>query len=606
MCGIVGFTGKQKSLPFLLQGLSSLEYRGYDSAGVTLVNADSLFTCKSKGRIATLEEELKGKEYPQTCGIGHTRWATHGVPNNLNAHPHTNADNTISLVHNGIVENYAVLKERLEKLGYTFQSETDSECIVLLLDYYYRITQNMLAAMQNALGLLEGSYGLCVVTVYDPETVYVAKKESPMILGKTDTCAFCASDAPALLSYSKDILPLDDGDTAVLKPGEITVYDRIGDVKQQSWIHFPYDAQVAQKNGYDSFMLKEIYEQPSVIKETLRGRFGKEEIQLEPLEEMKVNWNEIRQIYWVACGTAYHACIYASQLSNRYTNLLNVTMPASEFRYGGPHIDEHTLCVFVSQSGETADTIAAVKLAKEKGCVTIAVTNVLGSTISRMTDAVLYTCAGLEIAVASTKAYTTQLVLLAVLILKISQLTGQTDANAQELIPALQELPKKIQETLQMKRQIEELAPLFVKQHDAYFIGRLLDYPSALEGALKLKEVSYVHADAYYAGELKHGPIALIEKDTVVVALATQKEIASKTISNIQETIARGAKVILITSKDASAEGFEHVLRLPDTVEELLPVESAILLQLIAYYVAKGKGCDIDKPRNLAKSVTVE
>ena len=605
MCGITGFTGKQPALPFLLQGLSRLEYRGYDSAGVTLVNSKKLKTWKTKGRLAELEK-LLSKDLSQSCGIGHTRWATHGVPSNMNAHPHMNEDNTISVVHNGIVENYAALKEELINEGYVFHSDTDSEVIVQLLDYYYRRKPVMKEAMMRTIRRLEGSYALCITSIYEPNTIYVAKKESPMVLGKSEEGTFCASDAPALLEYTSDILPLQDGQTAILNKSSIEVFDAAGKPTEQKWIHYPYDVQAAQKGGYDSYMMKEIHEQPSVIRETLRGRFHGNQIVLPKIDELDIDWNEITQTVFVACGTAYHACIYADQLFRRYTGKRSSVVPASEFRYSNPNVDEHTLCIFVSQSGETADTLAALKLAKAKACKTVAVVNVLGSSIARQTDAVLYTAAGPEIAVASTKAYTTQLVLLHVLILKLAECYGIKIKGITRIIKNLKQLPSLTEQMLEYEPEIKKYAKMLKDQRDAYFIGRQLDYPSALEGALKLKEVSYVHADAYYAGELKHGPIALIEKNTVVIALATQPEVAAKTISNIKETVARGARVILITDEHMDAREFKYVIRIPDIAPELMAVPSAVLTQLFAYYAALEKGCDIDKPRNLAKSVTVE
>lgn len=605
MCGITGFTGREPALPFLLQGLSKLEYRGYDSAGVTLVNSKKLRTWKTKGRLRELEK-LLDQDLPQSCGIGHTRWATHGVPSNMNAHPHMNEDNSISVVHNGIVENYAVLKEELLKEGYRFHSDTDSEVIVQLLDYYYRKKPVMKEALLKTVRRLEGSYALCITSIFEPNTIYVAKKESPMVLGQSKEGTFCASDAPALLAYTKEILPLQDGQMAILNKDRLELFDAKGKPVDPKWLHFPYDVQAAQKGGYDSFMLKEIHEQPGVIRETLRGRFRGNKIVLPMIEALDTDWSSITNTVFIACGTAYHACIYAETLYRRYTGKQSSVIPASEFRYCNPNVDEHTLCIFVSQSGETADTLAALKLAKARGCVTIAVVNVLGSSISRQTDAVLYTAAGPEIAVASTKAYTTQLVLLHVLVLKLAELYGIQVKGKSRLIRDMKRLPELTEETLQFDKEIRKYAKMLKDQRDAYFIGRQLDYPSALEGALKLKEVSYVHADAYYAGELKHGPIALIENNTVVIALATQPEIAAKTISNIKETVARGARVVLVTDQTMDAKEFKYVIRIPEISPELMAIPTAVLTQLYAYYAAKEKGCDIDKPRNLAKSVTVE
>ncbi len=607
MCGITAYIGAEPALPFLMQGLSKLEYRGYDSAGVTLVDGSGLFTCKTKGRLKQLEDMLETVPCPQKCGIGHTRWATHGVPSQMNSHPHTNEKNTISLVHNGIIENYLALKEELLKKGYKFKSETDTEIVVHLLDdYYYHEHLSLFQALLKAVHQLQGSFALCIVSTEEPDVIYAAKKESPMVLGRDKCGTMCASDAPALLAYTNEILPLKDGQAVIMKADSLQVFDFDGVPQEEEWIVFPYDVHAAQKGGYDSFMMKEIQEQPSAVRETLRGRFRGEMVYMPEIEKLGLPARNIQRIYYVACGTAYHACVYAvTQISARARCAVSA-MPASEFRYGSPYLDEHTLCVFVSQSGETADTIAALKLAKEKGAVTAGIVNVLGSGITRLADATLYTCAGPEISVASTKAYTTQLVLLTCLNIKLADLLDWGVFDQYQLIEDLQKLPEAIEDVLKYEKKIAELAELLRYRQDAYFIGRQLDYPTAMEGALKLKEVSYVHADAYYAGELKHGPIALIEKDSVVIAMATQPKVAAKTVSNIEETIARGARVILITTQQMKADRFEHVLRLPELSDELSAVTGVVLLQMLAYYTASIKGCDIDKPRNLAKSVTVE
>ncbi|MCI6087592.1 MAG: glutamine--fructose-6-phosphate transaminase (isomerizing) [Absicoccus porci] len=602
MCGITAFTGKDAALPILLSGLEKLEYRGYDSAGITLVDDKGLFTKKAKGRLKDLEDMLDVPSFHQTTGIGHTRWATHGVPSQLNSHPHTNAANTISIVHNGIIENYEGIKANLKAKGYEFQSETDSEVIVHLLDYYY--DGNMLEAMKKTVNQLEGSFAICVLSTDEPDTVYVAKTASPMVLGKSENGTFAASDIPAILEYTKDVLILEDGQMAKLTPNEISVYTFHCEPVEAKWTHIPYDIEAAQKGGYDTFMLKEIYEQPEAIRETLRGRIEKGEIHLEDLE--KLDFTKINRVYFVACGTAWHAGIYANTLFQKWIDVPSICVAASEFRYSDPHVDDKTLCVYISQSGETADTLAALKMSKEKGAQTISIVNVLGSSIARASDVTLYTCAGPEIAVASTKAFTTQLALVTLLILKIAELRGTDVACKAELLEGLKQMPEVVSAMLDKHELMKEYAGFLKNQQDAYFIGRQLDYVSVLEGALKLKEVSYVHADAYFAGELKHGAIALIEKDTVVIAMATQPEVAAKTISNIEETMARGANVILITTKDQPAPKFKYVIRIPDVHPLLAVIPVTILLQLFAYYAAVEKGRDVDKPRNLAKSVTVE
>lgn len=605
MCGITAFSGKEEALPFLLQGLHKLEYRGYDSAGVTLVDKDKLFTIKAKGRLQNLVDRLD-QAVPSGCvGIGHTRWATHGVPSNLNSHPHTNNDNTISLVHNGIIENYRELKEKLIAKGYTFHSETDSEVVVHLLDSYYQ--GDMLEALRKVIDRIEGSYALCIVSTLEPDTIYVTKKDSPLVLGINDEASFGASDIPALLDYTKDVYFIEDYEIAKLCKNKITFYDHQGNTINKKTTHIPYDNEAAQKGGYDTFMLKEIHEQPYAISETLRGRVeGEDQIILPELDSLKDRFATFNKVYFVACGTAYHACLSGANILERLTGIPTFTQAASEFRYGDPIIDEKTLCIFVSQSGETADTMAALRLAKEKKATTLAIANVLGSSISREAKATIYTCAGPEIAVASTKAYTTQVIVLLLLAIYIAQSLGKEDEIYKDLIKGIAKLPQQIEDILKDEKIFENYANYLKDQHDAYYIGRSLDYASVLEGALKLKEVSYIHADAYIAGELKHGPIALIENGSVVIAVATQPHIAAKTISNIQETIARGAKVILFTLEGEEVGNVNETYYMPNVNPILQAVLVAIPLQLIGYYAAKIKGCDVDNPRNLAKSVTVE
>lgn len=600
MCGITAYVGKGEALPFLMQGLSKLEYRGYDSAGVTVLNNGQLTTVKCKGRLANLEEELKKYDMSGCVGIGHTRWATHGVPSNLNSHPHTNMSNTLSIVHNGIIENYRELKETLLEKGYTFKSETDSEVVVQCLDYFYH--GDLIDAVHKVLAVIEGSYALCIVSTENPDEIVVAKKDSPLVIGKTAEGYVAASDTPALLAYTKDVYFLDDNDIAILTADSVSFIDKDNNPIEKEIVTIPYDMEAAQKDGYDTYMLKEINEQPHVINETLRGRIFEDKVVLNEIKD--VDFSKFNKVYFVACGTAYHACLCGAQILERATKLPVITQVASEFRYNDPIIDEKTLCIYVSQSGETADTLAALRLAKSKGCTTIAIANVLGSTISRDAHYTLYTCAGPEIAVASTKAYTTQLVLLTLLALYIAQ-DLHLDVD-QDILNQLTSLPKYVEELIKDEDTFANYAKMLEDKHDCYFIGRSLDYASVLEGALKLKEVSYVHADAYIAGELKHGPIALIEDGTVVIAVATQPHVAAKTISNIQETIARGADVILFTTENEEVNNVKNTYILPSINPLLQSVLVAIPLQLIAYHTANIKGCDVDKPRNLAKSVTVE
>lgn len=603
MCGITAFAGTTPALPFLMQGLEKLEYRGYDSAGVTLVGSQGLTTVKARGRLATLKASMEGGCWPQTAGIGHTRWATHGIPSNLNSHPHTNETETIAIVHNGIIENHQAIRSFLEDTGYRFHSQTDSEVIVHMLDYYYK--GDMLEAIRNTVRYLEGSFALCVVCTDFPDTVYTARKDSPMVLGKSADAAFCASDIPALLEYTREIVAMEDRQIAVLQPGEIQLYDFDGRPANPVWMTVEYDVQAAQKGGYDTFMEKEMHEQPYVLSETLRGRISEEDVIFPELGFLDMK--DMKAVYFIACGTAWHAGLYAQYLFRTWIPVPCFCIPASEFRYGHYPLGPDTLCIFVSQSGETADTLAALKEAKKAGAPCVSITNVLGSGLARQSDAALYTCAGPEIAVASTKAYTTQLVLLAAMVLKLADLYGADVPDRTRFLQDLAHMPEAAQKMLDMETpEISHAADSLTNLRDAYFIGRQLDYVSVLEGALKLKEISYIHADAYYAGELKHGPIALIEEGTVVIALATQPEVAGKTISNIQETMARGADVTLITGPSETADGFSQVLRIPDVHPYLAVIPVTILLQKLAFEAAVNKGCDVDKPRNLAKSVTVE
>lgn len=603
MCGITAYAGTSPALPFLMQGLKKLEYRGYDSAGVTLAGTDGLVTIKAKGRLAILEEKLAENVWNQTTGIGHTRWATHGIPSNLNSHPHMNEEGTIAIVHNGIIENYAPIREFLQEQGCHFQSDTDSEVIVHMLDYYYE--GDMLGALVKTVRYLQGSFALCVVCADEPDTVYTVRKESPMVLGMCEGASFCASDIPAILEYTKEIVPMEDGQIARLRPDGIQLYDFEGNETELVWQQITYDVQAAQKGGYDTYMQKEMHEQPYVISETLRGRILSDRILFPELDD--ANLENVDRIYLIACGTAYHAGCYGAYLLRQWLpRVFSACIPASEYRYGNYPANERTLCIFISQSGETADTLAALKDARTKGALCVAVANVLGSSLCRQADLSLYTCAGPEIAVASTKAYTTQLVLLAALMLYLADRMQGLVHDRERFVQDLAHMPACCEKMLELEDEMAACAASLKDKQDAYFIGRQLDHVSVLEGALKLKEVSYIHADAYYAGELKHGPIALIDEGTFVLALATQPDVASKTISNIQETAARGARVTLITGAGMDVKGFERVIQICDMHPYLAPVPVTILLQELAYHAAVVKGCDMDKPRNLAKSVTVE
>ena len=605
MCGIVGFTGEHQAAPILLDGLSKLEYRGYDSAGIAVRDGSAdTEIIKAKGRLKVLAEKTNdGESVKGTCGIGHTRWATHGEPSDVNSHPHSGE--RVTIVHNGIIENYKPLKEFLLSQGRVFQSETDTEVVAQLLDYYY--DGNPLETIKKVMHELEGSFALGIVFADFKDTVYAVRCESPLIVGVGENESFIASDVPAILKYTKDYYLLEYGEIAVLNKSGVTVYDRHLTEIEKELKTADWDMDAAEKGGYEHFMLKEIHEQPYAIAETLRGRVeGTDRIVLPELDAIHDKFKTFNKAYFVACGTAYHACLSGANILERLTGIPTFTQVASEFRYCDPIVDEKTMCVFVSQSGETADTMAALRLAKEKGCTTIAVANVLGSSISREADHTIYTCAGPEIAVASTKAYTTQLIVLLLLGMYISQALGNENEDYKRIIEGIASLPQHIENILKDEKTFEHYASYLKDLKDAYYIGRSLDYATVLEGALKLKEVSYVHADAYIAGELKHGPIALIEQGSLVIAVATQPNIAAKTISNIQETIARGANVILFTIDGQEVGNVKETYILPDVDPILQSVLVAVPLQLIAYYAAGLKGCDVDKPRNLAKSVTVE
>ncbi|MBO6047356.1 MAG: glutamine--fructose-6-phosphate transaminase (isomerizing) [Erysipelotrichaceae bacterium] len=600
MCGITAYCGYGEAAPFLMQGLLKLEYRGYDSAGITVLRDGKLTTIKKKGRLGLLEEELKKYDTTGHVGIGHTRWATHGEPSDVNSHPHNNADNTISIVHNGIIENYREIKEMLTGLGYVFKSETDTEVIVHAIDYYYK--GDLLEAVFKVIDIIKGSYGLCIMSTLEPDKIIVARKHSPICIGKADDCVVATSDIPALLEYTRDVYFVDDDEVAVMTKDDVTFYNKNHEVITKNINKIPNDIEAAKKEGYDYFMIKEINEQPRAIEQTLTGRVQGDHVVFEELDD--IDFTNINKVVFVACGTAYHACICGAKIIEKATRLPVTYDVASEFRYSDPIIDEHTLCFFVSQSGETADTLAALRLAKENGCTTVGVCNVVGSTLSRDADHILYTWAGPEIAVASTKAYTTQVVLLTLVAMYIAQrLNMPVD---QEVLTQISLLPGYIEKILKDDEIFANYAKYLENQHDCYFIGRQLDYASVLEGALKLKEISYVHADAYIAGELKHGSIALIEEGTVVVAVVTQPHVAPKTVSNIQETVARGANVLLFTTDKRDLNGVNNVYYLPEVNPLLMSVLIAVPLQLFAYHTAVQRGLDVDKPRNLAKSVTVE
>lgn len=608
MCGIVGYAGLQESAPILLDGLKKLEYRGYDSAGIAILNDKKISVSKVTGRIANLCEKTNdGRDYPGKVGIGHTRWATHGAPTDTNAHPHMSNDGKFAVVHNGIIENYMSLREELIQKGYHFESQTDTEVIVHLLEMYY--SGNIKRALIKASSRLEGSYALGVVCVDEPEKVFVAREASPLILGVGIGENYFASDVTALVSHTRNAIYLDDGEFAEITPDGVKVFDPAGQNIHKKISHITWDIQSAEKGGYEHFMLKEIIEQPRAVKATIDPRIKDGEIVLDEMVLTSDYLKSINKIVITACGSAYYAGCAGKYAIEKLCRIPVQIELASELRYSDALIDEHTLLIVLSQSGETADTIAAMKECKNRGAKTLAIVNVVGSTIAKLADHTLYTWAGPEIAVATTKGYTTQLSVLylfALYVAKKMERIGEEEFSA--LLRTLKTLPKKIQEALDMNSAIPNLSKKYHDTGSMFFIGRNTDYSVALEGALKMKEISYIHAESYAAGELKHGTIALIEEHQPVVALCCNESIREKTMSNIVEVKARGAEVLAVTF-----HGNQKIVSLADDVVFVPKVEtvfSAIVeiipLQLFAYYVAKENGCDIDKPKNLAKSVTVE
>lgn len=595
MCGITACCGQTNVLPFLLRGLEKLEYRGYDSSGLSLISQGKLITHKKQGRLQVLQETIAPLQLESHCGIAHTRWATHGQPSDINAHPHCNNANTIAIVHNGIIENAESLKHEMIAEGYHFISDTDSEVIACLLDYYNQ--GNPLQALQAVAKRLEGSFALACLFLDHPDHIYVTRWHSPLILAQGQQQTMAASDIPALLGHADTFYFLEEGQIACLSLDGIQFYDSKLQPVQVSPRQVERNEEIISKAGFDTFMEKEIHEQPYAIQQTLANYLHQGQIDLGPLPPR----SEISTIYLIACGTAYHACLVASHYVEQLTDLTCVVKTASEFRYSALHLAIKSLAVFVSQSGETADTLAACRLAKNQGAFTLAITNVESSSLARLCDHVLFTRAGIEIAVASTKAYTAQVCLLLLLVLSYAPSVHE------DLLTALAHLPHLIDSMLQNESAYQACEHYFSQAHSAFYIGRQLDYVSAMEGALKLKEISYIHAEAFAAGELKHGPIALVDASTPIIALATQQSIIAKTMSNVAETISRQAQVILITSDhQMQPQEHLHILYLPQTHPLLYPVLTIIPLQILACQLAKTRGHDVDKPRNLAKSVTVE
>jgi glucosamine--fructose-6-phosphate aminotransferase (isomerizing) len=609
MCGIVGYIGHRNSQEILVEGLKKLEYRGYDSAGIAVFTSEGLQVTKAKGRMANLESELKDNPLIGTAGIGHTRWATHGKPSDVNSHPHTDNSHKFSVVHNGIIENYIALKEELIAKGRKFVSETDTEVIAHLVADEY--DGDIVKAVQAAVKRMRGAYALGVLTEYEPDRLVAVRFASPLILGIGEGENFIGSDIPAILEYTRNVYILNDGDMAVLTRNGIELMDLEGKVISREIFHVDWDIVTAEKAGFDHFMLKEIYEQPKAYRDTMGSRLNEAGTQV-VLPELTMTIEEIRairNIHIVACGTAYHAGLVGKSVIEKLTRIPVETDVASEYRYRSPIITKETLVVVVSQSGETADTLAALREAQRCGARVLAITNVVGSSVAREANDVITTWAGPEIAVASTKAYTSQLIAFYLFALYLAQVLGtQDDRAVEEIIKALQELPAQVSHILDQSEAIKVFAEQVSKHDNLFFIGRGLDYAVAQEGSLKLKEISYIHSEAYAAGELKHGTLALIEEGIPVIALATNPELHEKTASNIKEVKARGAHVLGIVNDDDHElqKSVDQIFSIPKTVALLTPALSVIPLQLLAYYASLARGNDVDKPRNLAKSVTVE
>lgn len=609
MCGIVGYVGPRRATDVLIGGLARLEYRGYDSAGVAVAEDGELALVRRVGRLANLTGALAARPLSGTAGIGHTRWATHGRPSEENAHPHTDCTGRIAVVHNGIIENYAALQEELAANGHMLRSETDSETIAHLIESYYE--GDLLAAVRRAQSDLEGSYAIAVMHADDPTHVVAARKDSPLIIGLGEAENIVASDIPAVLEYTRRVLILHDGETALVSADAVRVMDAAGEtIESPETMIVEWDLSAAEKGGYEDFMLKEINEQPKALRETLRGRMGDDgEIQLSELDMTPDQVAGIARVYIIACGTSYHAGLVAKNLIERWARIPVEVDVSSEFRYRDPIVDDETLVVAITQSGETADTLAGVREARERGAKVIAITNVVGSRVTRESDGVVYTHAGPEIGVAATKTFTAQIAALTVLALKLAQAKSTlTSERVQALWEELLTIPDVVEAELQNLGSLDRCAELYEGAVSSLFLGRGIGVPVAMEGALKLKEISYVHAEAYPSGEMKHGPIALITEELPIVVVATQGPTYEKVVSNVQEARARGGRIIAVaTAGDEDIDRHaECVLRIPRTSEALSAIPATIPLQLLAYHIAKVRGCDVDQPRNLAKSVTVE
>lgn len=611
MCGIVGFIGRQQAAPILLDGLSKLEYRGYDSAGLAVYDGQNIRVEKSTGRLKVLSELTHdGSTMPGTVGIGHTRWATHGEPSDRNAHPQCNTAGSIAVVHNGIIENYLKLKKKLLDHGYEFTSDTDTEVVAQLLDYYYKKTNgDIIDTITKVMHRVEGSYALGIIFAEQPDRVYALRKDAPLIVGKSKDGNLIASDVPAILKYTRDVYFIENEEIACLTEDDIKFYNIDGEPIEKTSRTIEWDINAAEKGGYEHFMLKEMYEQPKTVRDTLSPRIKDGQIVIEELGMSDEEICAIERIHIVACGSAYHTGVTAKYIMEGLARIPVEVDLASEFRYRDPILNQNDLVVIISQSGETADSLAALREAKAQGVKTLGIINVVGSSIAREADRVMYTWAGPEIAVATTKAYTAQLIAHYLLAIHFAQVKGQvTDEEVAEMLTDLKAIPAQIEMLLANKEHIQKIANRYVGARDVFFIGRGIDYAIGMEGSLKLKEISYIHSEAYAAGELKHGTISLIEEGTLVAALVTQKDLYKKTLSNIVEVRSRGAVVLAVTNEDNTEieKNADYVIYIPQTNKYFTNSLAIIPLQLFAYYVSVGRGCDVDKPRNLAKSVTVE
>lgn len=608
MCGIVGYIGESQAAPVLLEGLSKLEYRGYDSAGMAVFDGKQIHVQKATGRLKVLSELTHdGTLLPGTVGIGHTRWATHGEPSDTNAHPHCNRDGSIAVVHNGIIENYLKLRKKLQDKGYEFLSETDTEVLAHLLDYYYK--GDPLEAITKIMHRVEGSYALGIIFIDHPDVIYAVRKDSPLIVGKGSDGNLIASDVPAVLKYTREVFFIQNEEIARLSKDDIEFFNVDGEPIQKESKTIEWDVNAAEKGGYEHFMLKEMYEQPKTVRDTLSPRIKGNQVVIEELGMTDEEIRQINRIHIVACGSAYHTGVTAKYVFEGMARIPVAVDLASEFRYRQPILDEKDLVIIISQSGETADSLAALREAKEQGVKTLGIVNVVGSSIAREADKVMYTWAGPEISVATTKAYSAQLIAQYLLAIKFAAVRGKlSQEEVEELLVDLRRLPDQIELLLSNKERIQKFANRYIAAKDVFFIGRGIDYAISMEGSLKLKEISYVHSEAYAAGELKHGTISLIEDGTLVVAVATQEDLFKKTVSNMVEVKTRGAFVMAVTNEGNTEieKAADYVVYVPQTNKYFTNSLAIIPLQLFGYYVSVGKGCDVDKPRNLAKSVTVE